>query len=362
MATVTFDHVSKRFGPETTAVSDLNLEIADGEFLVLVGPSGCGKTTALRCVAGLESISEGRVLIGDRVVNDVPPKDRDIAMVFQSYALYPHMSVYDNLAFGLKLRKTPKADIDARVRKAAGILGLEKFLERKPRALSGGQRQRVALGRAIVREPAVFLMDEPLSNLDAKLRVQTRAEILRLQRQIGTTTLYVTHDQVEAMTMGDRIAVMNAGVLQQAGTPRELYDHPRNVFVAGFIGSPAMNFLTTQTDGSGLRLGDLTLRLSGQPAQAAMDRPAGSTVVLGFRPEHLDIVDGQADVVTIPVQVDVVEYLGNEELIHAQSANNEIVAIVPSARQIKAGDRVSLGVALDKLHLFDAESEDALMS
>jgi multiple sugar transport system ATP-binding protein len=362
MATVTFDHVSKRFGVDTTAVNELDLEIADGEFLVLVGPSGCGKTTALRCVAGLESITEGRVLIGDRVVNDVPPKDRDIAMVFQSYALYPHMSVYDNLAFGLKLRKTPKADIDQRVRKAAGILGLEKFLERKPRALSGGQRQRVALGRAIVREPAVFLMDEPLSNLDAKLRVQTRAEILRLQRQIGTTTLYVTHDQVEAMTMGDRIAVMNAGVLQQAGTPRELYDHPNNVFVAGFIGSPAMNFLTALTDGDGLRVGDLSLRLGGEPGRVATDRPAGSTVVLGFRPEHLDIVDGQADVVTIPVEVDVVEYLGNEELLHAQSAGHEIVAIVPSARQVKAGDRVNLSVALDKLHLFDGQSEAALMS
>jgi multiple sugar transport system ATP-binding protein len=362
MATVTFDHVSKRFAADTTAVSELDLEIADGEFLVLVGPSGCGKTTALRCVAGLETITEGRVLIGDRVVNDVAPKDRDIAMVFQSYALYPHMSVYDNLAFGLKLRKTPKADVDQRVKKAAGILGLEKFLDRKPRALSGGQRQRVALGRAIVREPAVFLMDEPLSNLDAKLRVQTRAEILRLQRQIGTTTLYVTHDQVEAMTMGDRIAVMNAGVLQQAGKPRELYDHPRNVFVAGFIGSPAMNLLTTQTDGAGLRLGDVTLRLGGQPARIATDRPAGTTLVLGFRPEHLDIVDGQADVVTIPVQVDVVEYLGNDELIHAQAADHEIVAIVPSARQLKAGDRVNLGVPLDKLHLFDAESEEALMS
>jgi multiple sugar transport system ATP-binding protein len=362
MATVTFDHVSKRFAADTTAVNELDLTVGDGEFLVLVGPSGCGKTTALRCVAGLETISEGRVLIGDRVVNDVPPKDRDIAMVFQSYALYPHMSVYDNLAFGLRLRKTPKADIDQRVKKAAGILGLEKFLERKPRALSGGQRQRVALGRAIVREPAVFLMDEPLSNLDAKLRVQTRAEILRLQRQIGTTTLYVTHDQVEAMTMGDRIAVMSAGVLQQAGTPRDLYDHPNNVFVAGFIGSPAMNFLTAQTDGSGLRVGDLALRLSGQPGRIATDRPAGSTLVVGFRPEHMDIVDGQADVVTIPVQVDVVEYLGNEELIHAQSADNEIVAIVPSARQVKAGDRVNLGVSLDKLHLFDAESEQSLMS
>jgi multiple sugar transport system ATP-binding protein len=247
MATVTFDHVYKRYSADVVAVNDLNIEIADGEFLVLVGPSGCGKTTALRCVAGLETISEGKLRIGDRVVNDVAPKDRDIAMVFQSYALYPHMSVYDNLAFGLKLRKTAKADIDRRVKEAAGILGLERFLDRKPKALSGGQRQRVALGRAIVREPAVFLMDEPLSNLDAKLRVQTRAEIARLHQRLGTTTVYVTHDQVEAMTMGDRIAVMKDGVLQQVGTPQELYDNPVNVFVAGFIGSPAMNFATVKT-------------------------------------------------------------------------------------------------------------------
>ena len=362
MATVTFDHVSKRFAADTTAVNELDLAVADGEFLVLVGPSGCGKTTALRCVAGLETVTEGKVLIGDRVVNDVPPKDRDIAMVFQSYALYPHMTVYDNLAFGLKLRKTPKADIDRRVKKAAGILGLDKFLERKPRALSGGQRQRVALGRAIVREPAVFLMDEPLSNLDAKLRVQTRAEILRLQRQIGTTTLYVTHDQVEAMTMGDRIAVMNAGVLQQAGTPRDLYDHPNNVFVAGFIGSPAMNFATVQTTPGGVKLGETMLTLGGAAGQIATARPAGTSLVLGFRPEHLDIVDGQNGVLTLPAQVDVVEFLGNEELIHAKTEGNEVVAIIPSARQVKPGDRVSLGVALNNLHLFDAESEQSLMA
>ena len=362
MATVTFDHVSKRYGADTTAVHDLDLEIADGEFLVLVGPSGCGKTTALRCVAGLEDISSGRVLIGDRVVNDVAPKDRDIAMVFQSYALYPHMSVYDNLAFGLRLRKTPKSEIDRRVKEAAGILGLAPLLDRKPRALSGGQRQRVALGRAIVREPSVFLMDEPLSNLDAKLRVQTRAEILRLQRQIGTTTLYVTHDQVEAMTMGDRIAVIRDGVLQQAGTPRELYDHPENVFVAGFIGSPAMNLLTVQPVGAGLRLGELTLSIGGPAGRVTAGRPSGSSLVVGFRPEHLDIVDGQADVLTIPVQVDVVEFLGNEELIHAKAEGNEIVAIIPSARQVKAGDSVHLGIPYEDLHLFDAESERALMS
>jgi multiple sugar transport system ATP-binding protein len=363
LATVTFDHVYKRYSADVVAVNDLNLEIADGEFLVLVGPSGCGKTTALRCVAGLETISEGKLYIGDRVVNDVAPKDRDIAMVFQSYALYPHMSVYDNLAFGLKLRKTPKADIERRVKEAAGILGLERFLDRKPKALSGGQRQRVALGRAIVREPAVFLMDEPLSNLDAKLRVQTRAEIARLHQRLGTTTIYVTHDQVEAMTMGDRIAVMKDGLLQQVGTPQELYDHPRNVFVAGFIGSPAMNFATVKaTEGQDLMLGSAKLNLSGAAARAAADRPKGADLLIGFRPEHLDITDGRADTIAIPARVDVVEYLGNEELIHAQAEGTEIVALIPSDRQVKPGDQVNLGVPLEKLHMFDPESEKSLVA
>jgi multiple sugar transport system ATP-binding protein len=245
MATVTFDHVWKKYG-DVTAVKDLNLDIQDEEFLVLVGPSGCGKTTALRMIAGLEEISEGTLKIGDRIVNDLAPKDRDVAMVFQSYALYPHMSVYDNLAFGLKLRKTPKAEIDKRVRDAAATIELSNLLDRKPKQLSGGQRQRVALGRAIVREPAVFLMDEPLSNLDAKLRVQTRAEIARLHQRLRTTVVYVTHDQVEAMTMGDRIAVMNFGVLQQIGSPQDLYEQPINKFVAGFIGSPSMNFVNVK--------------------------------------------------------------------------------------------------------------------
>jgi multiple sugar transport system ATP-binding protein len=363
LATVTFDHVYKRYSADVIAVNDLNLEIADGEFLVLVGPSGCGKTTALRCVAGLETISDGKLYIGDRVVNDVAPKDRDIAMVFQSYALYPHMSVYDNLAFGLKLRKTPKADIDRRVKEAAGILGLERFLDRKPKALSGGQRQRVALGRAIVREPAVFLMDEPLSNLDAKLRVQTRAEIARLHQRLGTTTVYVTHDQVEAMTMGDRIAVMRDGILQQVGTPEELYDHPNNVFVAGFIGSPAMNFATVKaTEGEDLMLGSSKLNLSGAAARAAADRPKGADLLIGFRPEHLDIADGADGAVRIPAKVDVVEYLGNEELIHAQAEGNEIVALIPSDRKVRAGDNIELGVPLDKLHVFDPETEKSLVA
>jgi len=361
MATVTFDHIYKRYGDDVVAVNDLNLEVADGEFLVLVGPSGCGKTTALRCVAGLEEISDGKLLIGERVVNDVPPKDRDIAMVFQSYALYPHMSVYDNLAFGLKLRKVKKEEIDRRVKEAAKILGLERFLDRKPKALSGGQRQRVALGRAIVREPAVFLMDEPLSNLDAKLRVQTRAEIARLHQRLGKTTIYVTHDQVEAMTMGDRIAVMRDGLLQQVGTPQELYDHPVNVFVAGFIGSPAMNFATAVAEGKDLKLGGVKLELAGEQARAAESRPDGANVLIGFRPEHLDVANGMdGHAVRFPAAVDVVEYLGNEELIHAQAEGNEIVALLPSDRNVKVGDRVELAVPMEKLHIFDPESEKAL--
>ncbi len=363
MATVTFDHLTKRYSADVIAVNDLNLEIADGEFLVLVGPSGCGKTTALRCVAGLEEISDGTLRIGDRVVNDVAPKDRDIAMVFQSYALYPHMSVFDNLAFGLKLRKTPKADIRRRVDEAAGILGLEKLLDRKPKALSGGQRQRVALGRAIVREPSVFLMDEPLSNLDAKLRVETRANIARLHQRLGTTTIYVTHDQVEAMTMGDRIAVMRDGLLQQVGSPEELYENPANVFVAGFIGSPSMNFATTHTEGESLMLGETKLMLSGAAARAAADRPKGSNLLIGFRPEHLELANGQgSDAVRFPARVDVVEFLGNEELIHAESEGHEVVALVPSARKVSVGESVEFAIPVDKLHMFDPESEKSLVT
>jgi multiple sugar transport system ATP-binding protein len=352
----------KRYGEDVIAVNDLNLEIQDGEFLVLVGPSGCGKTTALRCVAGLEDITDGRLLIGDRVVNNVAPKDRDIAMVFQSYALYPHMTVYDNLAFGLKLRKVKKADIDTRVKEAAGILGLERFLDRKPKALSGGQRQRVALGRAIVREPSVFLMDEPLSNLDAKLRVQTRAEIARLHQRLGTTTVYVTHDQVEAMTMGDRIAVMRDGLLQQVGSPQDLYDHPVNIFVAGFIGSPSMNFATTKSEGKDLMFGGAKLELTGVQARAAESRPDGAQVLIGFRPEHIELANGQdGSAVRFPAKVDVVEYLGNEELIHAQAEGSEIVALLPSDRKVGVGDNVQLAVPMEKLHIFDPESEKTLV-
>jgi multiple sugar transport system ATP-binding protein len=363
MATVTFDHVFKRFPGDVIAVNDLNLKVADGEFLILVGPSGCGKTTALRCVAGLETISEGKLLIGDQVVNDVAPKDRDIAMVFQSYALYPHMSVYDNLAFGLKLRKMPKTEIDTRVREAAGILGLDKYLDRKPKALSGGQRQRVALGRAIVREPKVFLMDEPLSNLDAKLRVQTRAEIARIHRRLGTTIVYVTHDQVEAMTMGDRIAVMKDGLLQQVGTPEELYTHPANLFVAGFIGSPAMNFITVTASGGELVMGEARLTLGGEPARVVAAQGTGKSLTIGFRPEHLELANGASDsVMRFPAVVDVVEYLGNEELIHARAEGNDIVALLPSDRKVKAGEKVELAVPLEQLFVFDPESEKALVS
>jgi multiple sugar transport system ATP-binding protein len=358
MATVTFENVNKMYG-DFHAVSDLNLEIGDGEFMVLVGPSGCGKTTSLRMIAGLEEISTGTLRIGDRVVNDVPPKDRDIAMVFQSYALYPHMSVRENLAFGLKLRKVPKADIERRVKEAAETIQLDKLLDRKPKELSGGQRQRVALGRAIVREPAVFLMDEPLSNLDAKLRVQTRAEIARLHQRLKTTVVYVTHDQVEAMTMGSRIAVMNEGVLQQVGTPQTLYDTPINRFVAGFIGSPSMNFVDVTLDnstGSSRLVGanDWSIPLPRQYKDAAV--VPGRSLVAGFRPEHLDIGEPTSDVGSFRARADVVEYLGNEELLHLNAADKDIVAIVDSEHRVRPGDIVNLVLPLTKVHLFDAET------
>jgi multiple sugar transport system ATP-binding protein len=356
MATVTFEQVTKRFG-DFVAVKDLDLAITDGEFMVLVGPSGCGKTTSLRMIAGLEEVSSGTLRIGDRVVNDVAPKDRDIAMVFQSYALYPHMSVRDNMSFGLKLKKVPKAEIEKRVADTAGILGLEKLLTRKPRELSGGQRQRVALGRAIVREPAVFLMDEPLSNLDAKLRVETRANIARLHQRLGTTTVYVTHDQVEAMTMGTRIAVMNLGELQQVGPPQELYDHPKNLFVAGFIGSPSMNFVdVTASDG----------KVSGDgmtfPIPSRYGRiEGGRALVAGFRPEHLQLGD-TSEAAGIRAKADVVEFLGDEELLHVsvQSHEGDVVAVVSSEHRVKPGDVIELKLPLEKLHLFDKESGEAL--
>jgi multiple sugar transport system ATP-binding protein len=356
MATVTFDHVWKRFG-EFAAVKDLSLEIGDGEFMVLVGPSGCGKTTSLRMIAGLEEVTEGDLKIGERVVNDVAPKDRDIAMVFQSYALYPHMSVYDNMAFGLKLRKVPKADIDRRVKDAAQLLELEN-LQKKPRELSGGQRQRVALGRAIVREPAVFLMDEPLSNLDAKLRVQTRATIARLHQRLRTTTVYVTHDQVEAMTMGTRIAVMDKGELKQVGTPQDLYDNPRKLFVAGFIGSPSMNFVDVTVDGSNVVGGGVSFPV---PTRYRADLTGSKDLVAGFRPEHLEIGD-IPNSATIRAKADVVEFLGDEELLHVTVPGHEgdVVAVVSSEHRVKPGDIVDLKLPLEKLHLFDRATGDSL--
>ena len=338
MAPITFEHVTKRFD-ETTAVDDLNIEVADGEFLVLVGPSGCGKTTALRMLAGLEDITSGRILIGDRVVNNVAPGARDVAMVFQSYALYPHMTVYQNLAFSLHNFGVPKAEIDRRVRQTADVLELGDFLKRKPKQLSGGQRQRVALGRAIVREPKAFLMDEPLSNLDAALRVQTRAEILRLQQRLGTTTIYVTHDQIEAMTMGDRIAVMNKGELQQLGSPEELYEHPTNTFVARFIGSPAMNMLPSSVLGIG-----------------------GSGQLAGFRPEHVRLGDGRPGSGNLQAAVEVVEYLGDEQLGHLRLGDHELMVKLPVEPRLRAGQHETFSVPLDKVLLFDEESTRAVGS
>jgi multiple sugar transport system ATP-binding protein len=325
VAGVTFDGVTKTYPDGTTAVDSLNLDIEDGEFMVLVGPSGCGKTTALRMVAGLEEISRGRLLIGERVVNHVPSRDRDIAMVFQSYALYPHLSVYDNIAFGLKIKKVPKSEIDRRVQRAADVLGLEPYLKRKPRALSGGQRQRVAMGRAIVREPAAFLMDEPLSNLDAKLRVQTRAEIAKLQHDLGVTTIYVTHDQVEAMTMGHRVAVMRKGELQQVDEPQTLYDRPVNIFVGGFIGSPAMNMLEATLEQSN---GSLTAVAGTQrvhlDSETLSVRPAlrdyvGKRVILGIRPEDIEdsaLATDTPEDQRLTGSVELREALGSEIMVH----------------------------------------------
>ncbi|MBV9615817.1 MAG: sn-glycerol-3-phosphate ABC transporter ATP-binding protein UgpC [Ktedonobacteraceae bacterium] len=368
MARVQFEHVYKRFG-KVEVVHDVSIDIKDKEFLVLVGPSGCGKSTCLRMVAGLEEPSDGEIYIGDRLVNGVDPKDRDIAMVFQNYALYPHMTVYDNMAFGLKLRHFPKNDIKKRVEEAAGILGLEQLLKRKPKELSGGQRQRVALGRAIVREAQVFLMDEPLSNLDAKLRVATRAEIIKLHQRIQTTVVYVTHDQVEAMTMGDRIAVLNGGIIQQLGSPQELYDHPSNIFVAGFIGSPAMNFFP------GARItseGDLTkviLEGIGQVAVPPLfaDRAraaANKNLTFGIRPVHLEdaalINQNGSSPSTIDAVVDVVENLGNELQVYFNTGGHNAVATLNPRSQVSAGDRVRLYVDSDQIHLFDSDTGEAI--
>jgi multiple sugar transport system ATP-binding protein len=394
MADVRFDHVSKRYGENAYVIRDLNLEILDHEFLVLVGPSGCGKSTALRMIAGLEEITEGDLYIGGGRVNDIAPKDRDIAMVFQNYALYPHMNVFDNMAFSLRLKGTPREEIERRVNSAADMLGLREYLTRKPRALSGGQRQRVALGRALVRNPKVFLLDEPLSNLDAKLRVQTRTEISRLHQTTGTTFVYVTHDQVEAMTMGDRIAVLNAGIIQQLGTPQELYDTPANLFVAGFIGSPSMDFFDgrLQKDGGGatVTIGSGTdtsmLHLTGQAAEQLQGQATsdGRVVIVGIRPEDFRLADGDAsgaDGGTMTGKVDVVEFLGNEQLIYVRLPGTILPESVKAAKEatdaaeagggvvtataamatarlgatahVEPGSQIRLAVDTGKLHLFD---------
>ena len=367
MAQVTLRHLYKRFD-KVTAVRDLNLEIRDREFMVLVGPSGCGKTTALRMIAGLEEVSDGDILIGERVVNRVSPKDRDIAMVFQNYALYPHMTVYENMAFGLKLRRVPKVDIARRVEETAQLLGIEALLQRRPGQLSGGQRQRVALGRAIVREPQVFLMDEPLSNLDAKLRVGTRAELIKLHRRLGITTVYVTHDQIEAMTMGDRIAVMKDGVLQQCAPPMEIYAHPVNVFVAGFIGTPSMNFLKVEVrkEGAGYVLDGGTFQIAAPPAQEGkLDAYVGKPVVFGVRPA--DIFDkGLKNPIeatggnTIRTQVDVSEPMGDIITLYLTAGVHQIVATVDAETRATDGHTLDVVLDLAKTHLFDAETEQAI--
>jgi len=359
MAAVVLQGVAKRFG-QVSVIEGLDLEVKDGEFMVLVGPSGCGKSTALRMVAGLEEITAGTISIGGRVVNDVPPKDRDIAMVFQSYALYPHMTVRENLEFGLKIRKTPAAEMDKLIGEAAQILGIDQLLARKPKELSGGQRQRVALGRAIVRKPSVFLFDEPLSNLDAKLRVQMRAEIKKLQQRLGVTSIYVTHDQIEAMTMGHRIAVLHAGKLQQCGTPLEVYERPANLFVAAFIGSPPMNFLKTTVAGGGTRLDAPGVSLPVPSAhRAALAGKDGQGVVVGVRPENV-LPPGKAargETAPVPVTVEIAEPLGDEVVVHARAGDAALVFKTDPHHASAIGDAVEVRLELDVLHLFDATTE-----
>ncbi|NMR20318.1 ABC transporter ATP-binding protein [Cellulomonas fimi] len=374
MATVTFDKATRVYpGTERPAVDALDLHVGDGEFLVLVGPSGCGKSTSLRMLAGLEDVNSGRILIGDRDVTDVQPKDRDIAMVFQNYALYPHMTVADNMGFALKIAGKPKAEIRQRVEEAAKILDLSEYLDRKPKALSGGQRQRVAMGRAIVRQPQVFLMDEPLSNLDAKLRVQTRTQIASLQRRLGVTTVYVTHDQTEALTMGDRIAVLKDGLLQQVGTPRDMYDTPANVFVAGFIGSPAMNLGTFHVKDGNASLGGTNIAIP----RAAVDSLAADdnkSIVVGFRPESLDVVpQGTPD--AIPVEVNIVEELGSDafvygslsralgaeaEQIHSGAGDAQVIVRVDPRQVPLKGDTIWVRIRPGEQHLFHAGSGERI--
>jgi multiple sugar transport system ATP-binding protein len=365
VASVTFENIKKAFG-STIVIENLNFEVADKEFLVFVGPSGCGKSTSLRMLAGLEEITDGRILIGDRVVNNVAPKDRDVAMVFQSYALYPHMTVYDNMAFGLRLRKTPKNIIDERVRDAAQSLGIENLLERRPRQLSGGQRQRVAVGRAIVREPEVFLMDEPLSNLDAKLRVEARSFISKLHQRLETTFVYVTHDQVEAMTMGTRIAVLNAGDLMQLDSPYNLYHNPSNVFVAGFIGSPSMNFFDAtlvQTD-SGIAVDTGIFQIPVPTAHADIYKPhVGKSVIFGLRPEDIhdrDYQPASINPVEVEATIDVVEQMGNEMIVYLEESGKTFIGRLDPRTKARVGARMNLIINIDNIHIFDANTEESL--
>ena len=365
MASVTYKNVFKKFG-DAAAVDNMNFHVEDKEFLVLVGPSGCGKTTALRLLAGLEEITSGEIQIGDRVVNEVAPKDRDIAMVFQSYALYPHLSVYENMAFGLKLKKTPKDEIKRRVSQAAEVLGITDLLQRKPRQLSGGQRQRVAVGRAIVREPKVFLFDEPLSNLDAKLRVQMRAEISKLHQRLKTTFIYVTHDQTEAMTMATRIAVINKGRLQQIDTPQQLYDKPNNLFVAGFIGSPAMNFFPGKLRKNGDKVivdtGDFSVTIPAHKA-APYKQHIDKNIIFGIRPENIhdaDFTPPNIDTEKVSVKVDVTELMGNEIFLYLMSGGNTFVARVDPRSKLRVGQQSQVMFDMDNFHIFDASTEEAI--
>ncbi len=369
MAGISLRHIYKIYPGDVTAVSDFNLEIADKEFVILVGPSGCGKSTTLRMIAGLEEISKGELYIGDRLVNDVPPKDRDIAMVFQNYALYPHMTVYKNMAFGLELRKTPKDEIEKRVHEAAKILDIEHLLDRKPKALSGGQRQRVALGRAMVRNPAVFLLDEPLSNLDAKLRTSMRTEIIKLHQKLGTTFIYVTHDQTEAMTMGDRIVVMKDGIVQQVDTPQNLYDYPCNMFVAGFIGSPQMNFLdaTLVKEGASyfVDLGGDKLLIDPSKDTSKLPAYVGKKIKAGIRPEDIkdddEFMAKHKDAV-MTAHVDVSELMGSEIYLYLEYKEYKMTARVVPTSTAKNGTDVKVAINTKKLHLFDPETELAILN
>ncbi len=366
MSSLALKNIYKIYDGDVTAVNNFNLDIEDKEFIIFVGPSGCGKSTTLRMIAGLEEISKGDLFIGDKLFTDVEPKDRDIAMVFQNYALYPHMSVYDNMAFALKLRKVPKEEIDTKIKEAAKILDIESLLDRKPKALSGGQRQRVALGRAIVRQPKVFLMDEPLSNLDAKLRVQMRTEITKLHKKLGTTFIYVTHDQTEAMTMGTRIVVMNKGVVQQVDTPQNIYNYPKNKFVASFIGSPQMNFMNgtvmKHKDGVVVAIGHEQILLSETMSQKLMKSGyIGKEVILGIRPEHMDEIPmTQADT-KINGIVDVVELMGAESYIHVKREEETVVVRVNGTTDKKMGDAIDVYLNLDQMHIFDIDTEERIL-